>query len=46
MPGRLFYPQAERNANTNIPDPSIQLSTHGFRNKGDVHACQGSDALP
>ncbi len=46
VPGRLFYPQAERNANTNIPDPSIQLSTHGFRNKGDVHACQGSDAVP
>jgi len=46
VPGRLFYPQAERNANTNIPDPSTQLSTHGFRNKGDVHACQGSDALP
>jgi len=46
VPGRLFYPQAERNANTNIPDPSIQLSTRGFRNKGDVHACQGSDALP
>ena len=46
VPGRLFYPQAERNTNTNIPDPSTQLTTHGFRNKGDVHACQGSDALP
>jgi hypothetical protein len=46
VPGRLFYPQAERNANTNIPDPSLQLATHGFRNQGDVHACQGSDLLP
>lgn len=46
VPGRLFYPLAERNANTNIPDPSVQLSTHGFRNQGDVHACQGSDQLP
>ena len=25
---------------------SAQLATHGFRNQGDVHACQGSDALP
>jgi hypothetical protein len=46
VPGRLFYPQAERNTNTNIPTPSFQLATHGFRNKGDVHACQGSDNLP
>jgi hypothetical protein len=46
VPGRLFYPQAERNTNTNIPDPSTQLATHGFRNMGDVHACQGSDAVP
>ena len=46
VPGRLYYPQAERNTNTNIPDPSGQLARHGFRNKGDVHACQGSDALP
>ncbi len=46
VPGRLFYPQNERNVNTNIPDGSAQLATHGFRNAGDVHACQGSDNLP
>lgn len=46
VPGRLYYPQNERNVNTNIPDASVQLATHGFRNAGDVHACQGSDALP
>src|SRR6266850_2378508 len=39
VPGRLFYPQNERNVNTNVPDPSVQLATHGFRNKGDVLAC-------
>lgn len=46
VPGRLYYPQNERNVNTNIPDASTQLATHGFRNAGDVHACQGSDNLP
>lgn len=46
VPGRLFYPQNERNVNPNIPDGSTQLATHGFRNAGDVHACQGSDAAP
>jgi hypothetical protein len=39
VPGRLFYPQNERNVNTNIPDPSVQLATHGFRNQGDVNPC-------
>jgi hypothetical protein len=39
VPGRLFYPQLERNVNTNIPDPSVQLATHGFRNRGDVNPC-------
>jgi hypothetical protein len=46
VPGRLYYPQNERNVNTNIPDASVQLATHGFRNAGDQHACQGSDNLP
>jgi hypothetical protein len=46
VPGRLYYPQNERNVNTNIPDASTQLATHGFRNAGDVHACQGSDNVP
>ncbi len=40
VPGRLFYPQTERNVNTNIPTPNVQLATHGFRNKGDVHGCE------
>jgi len=39
VPGRLFYPQNERNVNPNIPDGSIQLATHGFRNAGDVAPC-------
>jgi starch-binding outer membrane protein, SusD/RagB family len=46
VPGRLFYPRNERNVNTNVPDAATQLATHGFRNAGDVHACQGSDNLP
>jgi len=46
VPGRLFYPQNERNVNSNIPNGSAQLATRGFRNKGDVHACQGSDNTP
>jgi hypothetical protein len=41
IPGRLFYPLNERNVNPNVPDPSVQLSTHGFRNAGDVHGCVG-----
>ena len=45
VPGRLFYPQTERNVNPNIPTPTVQLATHGFRNKGDVHACQ-NDNVP
>jgi hypothetical protein len=39
VPGRLFYPQLERNVNPNIPDPSAQLAFHGFRNRGDVAPC-------
>jgi hypothetical protein len=39
VPGRLFYPRLERNVNPNIPDPSAQLATHGFRNAGDVNPC-------
>jgi len=44
VPGRLFYPQNERNVNTNVPDPSVQLGTHGFRNAGDQHACQNDNS--
>ena len=39
VPGRLFYPQNERNVNPNIPNGSEQLSVRGFRNKGDVAPC-------
>jgi starch-binding outer membrane protein, SusD/RagB family len=39
VPGRLFYSQAERNVNSNVPLPSTQLNAHGFRNPGDVSAC-------
>jgi len=42
IPGRLWYPLNERNVNPNVPDPSVQLTTHGFRNAGDVSACQDS----
>jgi hypothetical protein len=44
VPGRLFYPQNERNVNTNVPKPNDQLATHGFRNAGDVHACQNDNS--
>ena len=55
VPGRLFYPQNERNVNPNIPDASTTLGAadpanhwdgNYFRNPGDVHACQGSDNAP
>ena len=39
VPGRLFYPLNERNANPNVPDPSVQLNTHQFRNVADKNAC-------
>ncbi len=44
VPGRWFYPLNERNVNPNVPLPSIQLATHGFRNKGDVHACENDNS--
>jgi hypothetical protein len=46
VPGRLYYPRTERNVNTNIPDPSAQLSAagHYFRNAGDVAACTVQNA--
>ena len=39
VPGRLFYPLNERNANPNVPDPSVQLNTHQFRNVADKNPC-------
>lgn len=44
VPGRLLYSQIERNVNPNVPLPEVQLSTHGFRNKGDVHACENDNS--
>src|SRR5258705_10087764 len=39
VPGRLFYGLAEENANPNIPSPSTQLSTNGFRNANNPAPC-------
>jgi starch-binding outer membrane protein, SusD/RagB family len=39
IPGRLFYGIGEENANPNIPSPSQQLSTNGFRNPNDPAPC-------
>lgn len=39
VPGRLFYGVAEENANPNIPTPSEQLNTNGFRNTNDPNPC-------
>ena len=39
VPGRLFYGLAEENANPNIPAPSVQLASNGFRNANDPAAC-------
>jgi starch-binding outer membrane protein, SusD/RagB family len=41
VPGRFYYPLQERNTNPNIPDPSVQNATHGFRNRGDITGCNG-----
>ncbi len=39
VPGRFYYGANERNTNTNIPAPSTQLGTNGFRNRNDPAAC-------
>lgn len=39
IPGRLFYGSNERNTNPNIPTPTAQLGTNGFRNRNDPAAC-------
>ena len=39
VPGRFYYGQNERNTNSNIPAPSAQLATNGFRNRNDPTAC-------
>ncbi|HXM38737.1 MAG TPA: SusD/RagB family nutrient-binding outer membrane lipoprotein [Gemmatimonadales bacterium] len=40
IPGRLYYGSNERNTNPiNIPAPSTQLATNGFRNRNDPNPC-------
>ena len=43
VPGELFYPQTERNANANIPDESAEVAA-GVRTQSDVHPCTGPGA--
>jgi hypothetical protein len=38
VPGRLYYPNNERNTNPNIPAPNT--GTNGWRNRNDPNACQ------
>jgi len=39
LPGRFYYGSNERNTNPNIPAPSAQLATNGFRNRNDPNPC-------
>ena len=43
VPGELFYPQTERNANRNVPTESQEVSA-GVRTQSDVHPCTGTGA--
>lgn len=43
VPGELFYPQVERNANSNIPPESQEAAT-GVRTESDVFPCTGTTA--
>ena len=38
VPGELFYPQTERNANANIPAEAAEVNA-GVRTQSDVSAC-------
>ena len=38
VPGELFYPQTERNANSNVPAESQEVLS-GVRTQSDVHPC-------
>jgi hypothetical protein len=40
VPGELFYPQIERNANANIPSESQEVAA-GVRTQSDVFPCTG-----
>ena len=44
VPGELFFPLSELDANPNLPDQGTRLSTHFFRTPGDVHACTVDNA--
>ena len=39
IPGRLYYSGSEMNVNPNIPDPTTQVNTNGFRNPNDTADC-------
>src|SRR5690349_14885521 len=43
VPGELFYPQTERNANSNVPTESQEVAA-GVRTQSDVHPCTGAGA--
>ena len=45
VPGELFYPQTERNANANIPAESQEVNA-GVRTQSDVSPCTGPGAKP
>ena len=44
VPGELFFPLIELDANSNVPNQSTELATHNFRTRGDVHACTNDNA--
>ncbi len=44
VPGELYYPQTERNTNSNIPPESQEVNA-GLRTQSDVHACTGAGAV-
>ncbi len=43
VPGELYYPQIERNANSNIPPESQEVAA-GVRTQSDVFPCTGPGA--
>jgi hypothetical protein len=43
VPGELFYPQVERNANSNVPPESEEVAA-GVRTESDVFPCTGTGA--
>ena len=43
VPGELFYPQTERNTNTNIPPEAGEVAA-GVRTQSDVNPCTGTGA--